>query len=437
MRVTVRIFLFTSLALVALGAATAVAEPDDVFFPPALTAAQIDELVAPVALYPDVVLDSLLPATVAPDDVAAAARFVASRGGDVQGAPEGATWDVGLVALLQFPDVLQWMGDNPLWVERIGFAVAMQQGDVLAAIQRYRARAQAAGVLSSNEHILVQSGPQIVIYTLSPRVVYVPVYDPWALDSWVPGRPFYLRWFSFSFGTQGYWGRYHIFWGTGIYDYGEPWWWGRWRSPAVDWRVGRPARWSASRHSNQPWTRAGWRTSGWGTRLTAPRARTSGTTTLRVNVALPRSRTSSRLRTPALRQPTAPAAPITRWSRSTPTRTTPRTRQPTPVRTSPRPVRRAIPPIPLRPTPRVIQRAPVLRWSRRGNQSLEHGSGETPRVTPASRQQRTAPTQQPTPRVRQPQIRSFPPRRAVEPVVPDGRRVRAHDRRGHRVLAAS
>ena len=150
-----RSFLALAAALLpfaAFGAARAVADPDGAALPPPLSAAQLDEIVAPVALYPDVVLDALLPAAASPVDVVAAARYVAAQGGSVQGAPDGSTWDVNVVALLQYPDVLQWMGENPDWVERIGFAVATQQADVLAAIQRYRARAQAAGALASNEY---------------------------------------------------------------------------------------------------------------------------------------------------------------------------------------------------------------------------------------------------------------------------------------------
>lgn len=430
------------VALAPIGAATALAGPDDLDFPPALTTEQLDELVAPVALYPDVVLDSLLPASVVPGDVAAAARYVASQGGSVQGAPDGATWDVGVVALLQFPDVLQWMGDHPQWVDRLGFAVAMQQGDVLAAIQRYRAKAQAAGVLDSNEHVSVESGPQIVIRTLSPHVVYIPVYDPQALDSWTGGRPFYHSWLSFSFGTRGYWGRYHIFWGAGIYDYGEPWWWGRWRSRAVDWRVGRPARWTASRHGDQPWMRAGWRTSGWGTRLSAPRTRTNGTETLRVNVAPPGPPTRSRPGrhgSPGQRrftgqQPTAPAAPITRWSRTT--REIRGSQEARPVQAPSAPAPSAGATIQIRPSPLVGNRAPVRQWRRRGNQSLEHGQPLHPNAVRTQPTRQAAPARQEAPVVRQPQVRSFPSRRP-EGAVPDGRRARVHDRRGHRVLTGS
>ena len=88
-----------------------------------------------------VVLYSMLPAATAPADVTAAAKYVATAGGKVDAAPEGVTWDPNVVGMLQYPEVLQWMNENPSWLEQMGFAMATQQADVLAAVQRYRAKA--------------------------------------------------------------------------------------------------------------------------------------------------------------------------------------------------------------------------------------------------------------------------------------------------------
>src|SRR5262245_57086081 len=108
--------VIASLAVAAtLSASPARAEdgyPDVMPAAPALaplTAQQLDELVAPVALYPDPLLNSLLPATTAPEDIKVAAQFVAARGGAVAEAPDDVNWEPSVVALLQFPDVLKWM----------------------------------------------------------------------------------------------------------------------------------------------------------------------------------------------------------------------------------------------------------------------------------------------------------------------------------------
>src|SRR5262245_23901533 len=84
--------------------------------PSLYTAAQLKELVGPVALYPDVVLANLLPATTVPTDVLAAARYVEQQGGKTAAVPPGTTWDQSVQALLQFPDVLRWMSENLDWL---------------------------------------------------------------------------------------------------------------------------------------------------------------------------------------------------------------------------------------------------------------------------------------------------------------------------------
>ncbi len=138
---------------------------------------------------------------------------------------------------------------------------------MLEAIQRYRATARAAGVLTSSAYATVTAGPasRIYIQPVESNVVYVPVYDPWLLRNpyvYSPTVPFFSAWLSFSFGSVGFWSRNRIFWGTGIYAYGDPWWWGSWRNSAADWGTGRPTRWAATYRDDQPWTRAGWSSSG-------------------------------------------------------------------------------------------------------------------------------------------------------------------------------
>ncbi len=433
-----------ALPLASFGGRHAAGAPDEAA--PVITllsAVELDDLVAPVALYPDVVLDSLLPATVAPTDVAAAAVFAASQGGGVAAAPEGAAWDPSLVAMLQFPDVLQWMGDNGPWVEQMGFAVTMQQADVLVAIQRYRTTARTAGVLVTNPYTTVTVDPATVILIEStrPDVIYVPVYDPWLLRRpyIVSATPFFQTWFTFSFGGSGSWSRNRIFWGVGIYGYGDSYWPSLSRHRASDWGTNRPSRWMASRRGDQPWTRAGWNSSE-RVRPGTPRRVTSGNTNRTVYVSPPRSRSASRanVRPGATggsnwRQPVAPAAPITRWRRSE-TPTVPPTPAPTP-----RP--RAIAPVPAprvgTPTPGVVDRRTVNGWGRRGRGSLEGGARVAPGASvPNVPTPRVVRTPAAPPRAALPHVRSLPTPRPKPPTT-DGARARVYRKRGHQSLSGS
>jgi hypothetical protein len=187
------------------------------------TAEQLKELVGPVALYPDVVLTSLLPASAYPDEVLAASQWLATQPASdtPPTAPSNVTWDKSVQALVQFPDVLAWLGENYDWMKQLGDAVATQQADVLAAIQTFRKDAQAAGNLESGDQITVTSEPAegggstevIVIESSDPGVVYVPTYDPVAVVS-----PGYTGW-SFAagvaVGAAGAWAWNNIDWGNG------------------------------------------------------------------------------------------------------------------------------------------------------------------------------------------------------------------------------
>jgi hypothetical protein len=137
------------------------------------------ELVAPVALYPDVVLASLLPATTYADQVHEAAQYIGSST-RVERVPDDRGWDGSVVALMQFPDVVRWVDDNPAWTDEMAQAVTYQQGDVLQAIQDYRRDAVKVGNLKSNEYQNVRAEPErdIRIEPAQPDVVYVPSYDP-------------------------------------------------------------------------------------------------------------------------------------------------------------------------------------------------------------------------------------------------------------------
>src|SRR5262245_52756108 len=147
-------------------------------------AAQLDKLVAPIALYPDPLVAQILPASTYPVQVVEAARDLASGG-----RPDRATasqWDPSIQALLSYPTVLKMMSDKINWTTQLGQAVAANQANVMAAIQHVRHEAQAAGNLTSNDKQVVSvqgsgDASTIIIEPANPQYIYVPQYNPVAI----------------------------------------------------------------------------------------------------------------------------------------------------------------------------------------------------------------------------------------------------------------
>lgn len=152
--------------------------------PAALTADQLDSLVAPIALYPDALVAQVLAAATNPDQVAYADDWLSQNknltGQALAQAVDQQSWDPSVKALTQFPSVLDNMAHNLSWTSSLGQAFANQQSDVMAAVQTMRARAQAAGTLQSNSQVTVTTpaANTIVIQPANPQVVYVPQYNP-------------------------------------------------------------------------------------------------------------------------------------------------------------------------------------------------------------------------------------------------------------------
>ncbi|MGO9563662.1 MAG: DUF3300 domain-containing protein [Candidatus Korobacteraceae bacterium] len=158
-----------------------------------LSSSEIDSIVSPIALYPDQLVAQILAAATYPDQVTAASNWLNTNQG-LQGdalmqAADKQPWDPSVKALTQFPTVLDQMAKNLAWTSALGDAAYNQQKDVMAAIQRLRQEAKAAGNLKSGEQIkVVQQDPQtIVIQPANPQVVYVPTYSPTV----VYGTPYY------------------------------------------------------------------------------------------------------------------------------------------------------------------------------------------------------------------------------------------------------
>jgi hypothetical protein len=178
--------------------------------------AELRDLVAPVALYPDVVLASLLPATTHGDQIHHAALYVGDAA-RVERVPDDRDWDGSVLGLLQFPDVLRWLDDNPAWTDEMGQAMTYQQADVLDAIQDYRRMVRDAGNLKSNQYQTIRSSrdEDIRIEPARPDVVYVPTYDPVVATQPQPESPGINPWILFGggavVGALGAWALYSIF----------------------------------------------------------------------------------------------------------------------------------------------------------------------------------------------------------------------------------
>jgi hypothetical protein len=171
-----RLFLATAFALPLVGQAAHAADATK------LTNDQLDELVAPVALYPDGLLSQVCIAATYPLEVVEADRWVKQNklaGEALDKALEEKDWDQSVEYLCHFPDVLDRMSANLDWTQALGNAFLDQQAGVMDAVQRMRAKADAAGTLKSDaKQTVVKEQQTIVIQPADPQVVYVPTYPP-------------------------------------------------------------------------------------------------------------------------------------------------------------------------------------------------------------------------------------------------------------------
>lgn len=139
---------------------------------------ELEDLVGPIALYPDDLVAIVLPAATYPLQIVEAARFLDDLELDATLKPDE-DWDDSVVALLNYPEVVRMLNDDLDWTWRLGNAVLTQQDDVVQAIGHFRDRAYAAGNLKTDEkqNVLVEEGV-IEITPADPEVIYVPYYEP-------------------------------------------------------------------------------------------------------------------------------------------------------------------------------------------------------------------------------------------------------------------
>jgi hypothetical protein len=163
--------------------------------------AELDALLAPVALYPDAVLTNVLIAATYPDDLRDAADWSRANpqlgGEDAVRATAPMPWHPSIKALVAFPELLARMDESPQWTSDLGAAFIAQEPQVMETVQGLRRRAQASGALQSNsQQQVVQQGPTVIVQPAQPQVIYVPYYDPYVVYGpwwWPAYRPVFWR----------------------------------------------------------------------------------------------------------------------------------------------------------------------------------------------------------------------------------------------------
>jgi len=201
--------------------------------PSQLTPEQLQELVAPIALYPDALVAQILASSAYPTQIVEAERFLQQnpdlKGQDLGAAVDKQDWDPSVKALTQFPSVLANMDKDLSWTSELGDANYNQQKEVMDAIQYMRRKAKEAGHLQSTpQQTVTNEGDDIDIQPANPQVVYVPEYDP----ELVYGYPVVL-WPGFYpwWGVGGPFISFGVGFGIGPF-FGFGWGWGAW---GFDW----------------------------------------------------------------------------------------------------------------------------------------------------------------------------------------------------------
>src|SRR6202163_1308397 len=199
------------------------------------SAEQLQQLVAPIALYPDALMAQILAAAAYPDQVVEAGKWIQQnkslQGGQLAQEVDKQSWDPSVKALIQFPAVLANMNQNLAWTSELGDAHVNQPQELTQAIQTMRERAKQAGNLNTTAQEKVSSkGKTIVIQPAETNVVYVPQYDPWlaygaslaVFPGWYPYPGLFLDGPGIAFGLG---------FGVGLFG-GFGWGWHHW---GYDW----------------------------------------------------------------------------------------------------------------------------------------------------------------------------------------------------------
>lgn len=206
------------------------------------TSAELDELLGPIALYPDPLLAQVLLAATYPEQLEAAYQLRYSPA-----SIEGQPWDISVKAVARYPDVFQMMASNINWTIAVGQAYVTQPDDVARSIQRLRAQARQLGHLQSTaQHTVAVTDGYISIVPAQPRYIYVPRYDPGIV--YLYPRTTYPSAFTFGAGLLiGAWLSNAFDWNRGrVYHHG-------WRGGGWIGRSRPHVRWDDRRYVNPSW----------------------------------------------------------------------------------------------------------------------------------------------------------------------------------------
>ena len=195
-RLTLRLRHLALCAWLGLASGWVAAQPSPEAAAETYSQEELDQILAPVALYPDTLLMQVLAAATYPLEIVEAERFIRAnpklKGDAMTRAAANKEWDLSVISLLQFPSVLTMMNDKLDWTQQLGDVFLGQQPEVMDTVQALRARAQQAGNLKSTaqQSVVVQE-KIIVIQPAQPQVVYVPYYNPTVVYGpwWAPARP--------------------------------------------------------------------------------------------------------------------------------------------------------------------------------------------------------------------------------------------------------
>ena len=207
---------------------------------PPIPPEQLDNLVAPIALYPDPLLGQVLAASTYPLEVVEADQFVQQNrnlhGQDLMNAARGQNWDPSVQAMVAFPDALRLLTADVRWTTNLGNAFLAQPQDLMAAVQRMRGRAQSNGRLSSSPQQTVtnetQNGQSAVqIEPANPDYIDVPEYNPqyvWgaATVGYYPPLSYPPVEYGFGYDPGVYLDGFFPGWGLGWGGWGLGWGWG-------------------------------------------------------------------------------------------------------------------------------------------------------------------------------------------------------------------
>ena len=209
---------------------------------------ELDQMMAPIALYPDALLSQILMASTYPGDVAEAVKWSQDnpdqKGDDAVKEVQTKTWDPSVMSLVAFPSVLDMMGQKPDWVQTLGDAFLANPDAVMDTAQSLRKKAKDQGNLETTKEQTVKveedAGQQIIIIEpTNPSVVYVPAYNPTIIYGswWWPGyMPYYYRPVGYGFATGVMTG---IGFGIGIGITNALWGNYSWRNHRVDINVNK------------------------------------------------------------------------------------------------------------------------------------------------------------------------------------------------------